>query len=166
MKRRNKNSKNYNILAVCFAMLVSAGLYFSSAILNDNYRSDSTVNTSPNETSEPVQSKDNAIHLLYENRQSNVQVTDSGIVERILSDDNDGSRHQRFIVRLSSGQTILISHNIDIAPRVNSLSNNDRITFNGEYEWNSQGGVVHWTHKDPNGRHENGSLIHNGRTYQ
>jgi hypothetical protein len=32
--------------------------------------------------------------------------------------------------------------------------------------WNEKGGVVHWTHRDPGGRHMAGWLAHNGKTYQ
>jgi hypothetical protein len=102
----------------------------------------------------------------YENHQSNVQVKGSGTVIRILKDDNKGSRHQKFILKISSGQTILIAHNIDLAPRINSISNGDVIQFYGEYEWNNKGGVIHWTHRDPNGHHVGGWLKHNGSTYQ
>jgi len=102
----------------------------------------------------------------YENKQSNVQVSGNGTVISILKDDNNGSRHQKFILRLSSGKTILVAHNIDLAPRINSLSNGDQVLFYGEYEWNNKGGVVHWTHRDPNGRHIGGWLKHNGKTYQ
>ena len=90
----------------------------------------------------------------------------SGRISRILSDDNIGSKHQRFILTLSTGQTILIAHNIDIAPRVPSLRIGDTISFSGIYERNSKGGVVHWTHHDPDGRHAAGWLKKNGRTYQ
>ena len=102
----------------------------------------------------------------YENHQSNVQVKGSGIVIRILKDDNEGSRHQKFILKLPSGQTILIAHNIELAPRINGISNGDEVQFYGEYEWNKKGGVVHWTHRDPNGYHISGWLKHNGRVYQ
>lgn len=54
---------------------------------------------------------------------------------RVLADDLDGSRHQRFIVELSSGQTLLISHNIDVAPRIDGLNVGDSVRFNGEYVW-------------------------------
>ena len=94
------------------------------------------------------------------------QVRGSGRVTRILSDDNEGSRHQRFILEVSTGRTLLIAHNIDLAPRVRSLSVGDTVTFYGEYEPNDRGGVVHWTHHDPSGRHVPGWLLHNGETYQ
>jgi hypothetical protein len=97
---------------------------------------------------------------------SGTQVHGSGLVTRVLSDDNDGSRHQRFIVRLATGQTLLIAHNIDLAPRVAPLTLGDRIEFNGEYEWNPRGGVIHWTHHDPSGRHRAGWIKRNGQTYK
>ena len=102
----------------------------------------------------------------YENRQSDVQVGGKGRVIHILPDDNQGSRHQKFLLELPSGQTLLISHNIDVANRINSLRKGDMVEFYGEYEWNSRGGVVHWTHHDPGGRHENGWLKHQGTEYQ
>ena len=102
----------------------------------------------------------------YENHQSDVQVKGSGTVIRILKDDNQGSRHQKFILKLSSGQTILIAHNIDLAPRINSILKGDSVQFYGEYEWNNKGGVVHWTHRDPNGNHIGGWLKHNSIVYQ
>ena len=82
----------------------------------------------------------------------------------MLSDDNEGSRHQRFILRLSTGQTLLVAHNIDLAPRV-PLDEGDDITFYGQYEWSEKGGVIHWTHHDPDGRHEEGWLEHRGKRY-
>lgn len=109
---------------------------------------------------------DQVLKQAYQSQQSDVQVRGSGIVIRLLRDDNVGSRHQKFILKLESRQTLLVAHNIDLAPRVANLNVGDRIEFNGEYEWNSKGGVLHWTHHDPQGRHEGGWLKHNGRTYQ
>ena len=101
----------------------------------------------------------------FANQRSDVQVKGEGTVTRILADDLEGSRHQRFIVRLDSGQTLLISHNIDLAPRVANLSVGDSIEFFGEYEWNDKGGVLHWTHKTLRGNHEPGWLVYEGIRY-
>jgi hypothetical protein len=102
----------------------------------------------------------------YAKHLSNVQVESSGVVAKVLKDDNDGSRHQRLIVRLASGQTILIAHNIDLAPRIEGVREGAPISFFGEYEWNNKGGLVHWTHRDPSGRHRAGWIRYGGRTYQ
>lgn len=108
----------------------------------------------------------NALVSAYQEHKSGVQVTGDGIVIKVLPDDNKGSRHQRFLLRLESGQTLLIAHNIDLAPRISSLKKGDSVAFNGEFEWNEKGGVVHWTHHDPKGRHVDGWLKHKGQTFQ
>ncbi len=102
----------------------------------------------------------------FEKRQGNLQVQVEAQVTRLLADDLDGSRHQRFIVRLASGQTLLVAHNIDLAPRVDGLATGDRVELYGEYEWNERGGVIHWTHRDPRGAHADGWIRHRGRLYQ
>lgn len=107
-----------------------------------------------------------AIADAYANQQSGIVVSGEGTVTRILGDDTDGNRHQRFILALASGQTVLIAHNIDLAPRIDLLQEGDAVAFHGEYEWNDKGGVVHWTHHDPQGQHEDGWLKHRGQTYQ
>jgi len=107
-----------------------------------------------------------AVALAWERQASDVQVRGYGEVLRILADDSEGSRHQRFILRLSNGQTLLVVHNIDLAPRITGLRVGDEVEFNGEYVWNPQGGVLHWTHHAPRGRHEAGWLKHGGRTYR
>lgn len=109
---------------------------------------------------------DQSIVSAYDTQTSNVQVGSNGIVVKILSDDNTGSRHQRFILKLSTGHTILIAHNIDLAPQIDSLNVGDNVEFYGEYEWNNKGGVVHWTHHDPKGHHSGGWLKHNGSLYE
>ncbi len=96
------------------------------------------------------------IDAAFEAGRSDVWLEAEGIVERLLPDDTHGSRHQRIIVRIPSGRTVLIAHNIDLAPRVEPLGPGDRLRFRGEYEWNDKGGVVHWTHHDPSGRRRGG----------
>ncbi len=107
-----------------------------------------------------------ALENAYHNHKSNVQIQGSGIVIKLLWDDNDGSRHQKFILKANANQTLLVAHNIDLAPRINGLRVGEKVEFYGEYEWNQKGGIIHWTHHDPNHRHTNGWLKHNGKTYQ
>ena len=112
------------------------------------------------------QSSDSTLQKAYKNRQSDLQVQGKGVVIKLLRDDLKGSRHQKFILKLNTGQTLLISHNIDLAPRIDRLRTGDTVEFYGEYEWNSKGGVIHWTHHDPDGRHIGGWLKHKDKTYQ
>jgi hypothetical protein len=112
----------------------------------------------------PAQSEE-AIADAFRAQRSGVQVAGEGVVSALLPDDNEGSRHQRFVLRLASGQTVLVAHNIDLAARISGLAKGDTVGFNGVYEWNAKGGVVHWTHRDPAGRHAPGWLRHNGQTY-
>lgn len=109
---------------------------------------------------------DSPIGRAFANGASDIQVEGEGTVIRVLPDDLNGPRHQRFIVQLASGQTLLMTHNIDIAPRIDGLKVGDSVRFSGKYVWNEKGGVIHWTHHDPQGRHVAGWVKHNGKTYQ
>lgn len=103
---------------------------------------------------------------LFEARRSGQVVEFSGRVQKLLPDDLKGSRHQRFILDVADGLTVLVSHNIDLAPRVDALRRGDDVDLRGQYEWNDRGGVVHWTHHDPDGRRPGGWIAHAGRTYR
>lgn len=110
-------------------------------------------------------SSDDPVRALFDERRSGVEVQGTGVVSRVLPDDDDGSRHQKFILTTPGGVSILIAHNIDIAPRLDGLAKGDRVAFLGDYEWSDKGGTVHWTHHDPAGRHQDGWLRWNGRRY-
>jgi hypothetical protein len=116
--------------------------------------------------SEVLDHGDAELESAFVSRLSNLQVAGQGTVLKVLPDDNDGSRHQRIIIRLESGRTLLLAHNINLARRIDSLRTGDHIAFYGEYEWNPKGGVVHWTHHDPKGQHPAGWIKHGGITYQ
>lgn len=102
----------------------------------------------------------------FKTHRSDFQVQVQAKVIKVLSDDNNGSRHQRFIAKLSSGQTLMVAHNIDLAPRVDDLQEGDDIELYGEYEWSEKGGALHWTHRDPARRHVSGWIKHAGKLYQ
>ncbi len=113
----------------------------------------------------PSAPETSSLRTLVETQQSGVMIELEGIVDRVLSDDLKGSRHQRFILKVGDGRTVLVSHNIDLADKV-PLQRRDTVTLYGQYEWNEKGGVVHWTHHDPKGRHADGWIQHEGRRYQ
>ncbi|MCF7969747.1 MAG: DUF3465 domain-containing protein [Methylococcaceae bacterium] len=150
-------------------LLIAAGFALNEFLAqNPDFIPSTEEQSTTTSTLLPASTKSNTQALIeaYQKRQSDVQVHGSGTVIRTLADDKKGSQHQRFLVKLSSGNTLLIAHNIDLAPRINTLRVGDRIEFYGEYQWNEKGGVVHWTHRDPRDNHESGWLKHNGSTYQ
>ena len=122
--------------------------------------------TRPGVSLEAHDGSDAILENAFAQRISRLQVAGQGTVLKVLRDDGNGSRHQRFIVRLDSGRTVLVAHNIDLAPRIETLRAGDTVAFYGEYEWNPKGGVIHWTHRDPHGRHPAGWIKHDGQTYQ
>src|SRR5215213_5791145 len=87
-----------------------------------------------------------------------------GRVVRVLADDREGARHERFLVRID-GVSVLVAHNLDLAPRV-PLQVGDSVQLRGEYEWNAKDGITHWTHPAPDGRPDAGWIRHEGRLYQ
>jgi hypothetical protein len=101
----------------------------------------------------------------YQKSDSGSWIEGTGFVRRLLSDDNDGSRHQRFILDTRDGQTLLIAHNIDLARRV-PVGLGDRVRFRGMYEWNELGGLIHWTHHDPHGVEDGGYVRYRTKTYE
>ncbi len=112
------------------------------------------------------QGSDAVLQLAYARRQGHFQIQGQGTITRLLPDDLQGGRHQRFLLLLHSGQTLLVAHNIDLAPRVDGITKGDVVEFYGEYAWNKMGGVIHWTHHDPRGHHVSGWLKYQGKRYQ
>jgi len=104
------------------------------------------------------------ISSLFDAQRSGVMVSTVANVTRVLKDDIQGSRHQRFLIKTVAGLTLLVAHNIDLAPRV-PLEVDDQVSIYGQYEWNNKGGVLHWTHHDPNNSHPEGWVIHQGKKY-
>ena len=108
------------------------------------------------------------IKQLFESgRESDTQVEAEGEVVHLLPDDTDEKPHQLFLVELSNDITIKISHNTAISPYL-PLKKGDTIRFSGEYEYNSKGGVVHWTHltQGTRNKHPHGWLLHKGVNYE
>ena len=116
-----------------------------------------------------LQCNNAVINQLYQAKNPSVkrQVLGCGTVIKVLKDDNEGSRHQKFLVKIDNypNITVLIAHNIDLAPRIEGIQAKNPIRFYGEYIYNDKGGVVHWTHRDPASRHQDGWLEYKGQQY-
>lgn len=110
-----------------------------------------------------ILSDENTLADLVAEQQSGVMIRLDGEVIRLLEQDNIGRRHQRFILK-HRDFTVLVAHNIDLARPV-PLSVGDQVTVYGQYEWNPQGGVIHWTHDDPQGERDGGWIKHDNQTY-
>lgn len=139
-------------------IIAVVAILYIGTIANVSYAVGETVAVS--------QESDQLLADAYKTQRSDFLVQGTASVVKLLADDNNGSRHQRFLVRLHSGQTLLIAHNTSLATRIDDLKEGDSVEFYGEYEWNNKGGVIHWTHHDPNGRHVSGWIKHADRTYQ
>jgi hypothetical protein len=114
---------------------------------------------------ESASAENAAIEAAFARKQSDVQVSGRGVVIKLLPDDRKGAQHQKFLVRINARQTLLFAHNIDLAERL-PLQVGDTVSFNGEYVYNPKGGIVHWTHLDPQGGHTPGWVMLQGKKYQ
>jgi hypothetical protein len=114
----------------------------------------------------PARADNAAIAADFAAHRSNGEVTAEGTVVRLLPDQSGpGGRHERFIVDLAGQHlTVEIEHNVSIGSRV-PVEIGDQVVVHGEYVWNAQGGLIHFTHHDPQGTHEAGYIIDNGTRY-
>lgn len=80
----------------------------------------------------------------FQTQKNNIQLQSSGTVKVVLVDDNNGSRHQKFILQLQNGLTVLVAHNIDLNPHIDGLQKGDTVGFYEEYEYSEKGGLIHW----------------------
>jgi Protein of unknown function (DUF3465) len=126
--------------------------------------SEQTTRAEPGSISESQR----ALVGLAKSQRSGQMVELQARVVKLLPDDNDGSRHQRFLLAIdyepSPTDSVLVAHNIDLAPRV-PIEEGSVIRIFGQYEWNDRGGVLHWTHHDPRGRHAEGWIELDGVRY-
>lgn len=92
----------------------------------------------------------------FESKYTDFFITIIGEVIEVLPEDTVGLPHQRFIVKIpNSKQTILIAHNLEYGPRLHTEIG-DTLMISGEYVWNQHGGLMHLTHRNPNGNFEEG----------
>lgn len=94
-----------------------------------------------------------------------VPLTVTAPVKKMLKYDDRGLPHEKFLLLLSNGTTILVAHNTQMAPYV-PLQAGDTVTVSGEYVWNAKGGLIHWTHHSDTPNHKGGYIDFNGKRYE
>jgi len=105
------------------------------------------------------------IAQLFDTRKGKVWVVGTGKISRELYVDTEAPRHQKFLVKLNGEDiTVRIAHNIDIG-QLAVIKVGDAIEFKGEYVYTEQGGTIHWTHHDPDGK-PGGYLLVNGKRFE
>jgi len=166
MQRRSSFGRTVAAILLLVGLVALERLGVGEGLLGDGVRSDALLPTGAAADRSDRAAGTRAILEAYRNERSGLVVESEGTVEAVLRDDNHGSRHQRFILRLDPEHTVLVSHNIDLAPRVEGIGRGDSVRFRGQYEWTERGGVVHWTHHDPDRRRKGGWIEHQGRTYR
>ncbi len=95
-----------------------------------------------------------------------VEVTTSAQVWRLLPNDENsrGFRHQRFLIRLGNGTTVLVANDVTVGQMV-PVKAGDIVEIKGEYIWTERGGVLHWTHHTDD-RHVGGWIRLGNQIYQ
>lgn len=92
-----------------------------------------------------------------------VEVTATGTVARLLGTSITRSgAHEGFLLK-TAGMTVRIENNTSITGPI-PLTNGERVSLQGQYECND--GVIHWTHRDPRGRHIWGYIEAGGKIYR
>lgn len=109
-----------------------------------------------------------AVYAAFESGTSRVEVSATGIVTRTMGMRTGRSgTHEGFLMQADGkrGLVLRVEDNVDITGPI-PLRNGQHVIVRGEYEYYPRGGVIHWTHHDPAGRHENGYVEVAGKRYQ
>jgi len=110
-----------------------------------------------------------AVYDAWRAQRSNVEVTAAGSVAGILGLRRGPSGlHEGFLLHLSGaaghGLTVRVEDNVDITGEI-PLAQGAQVEVRGEYVYDSRGGLIHYTHHDPRGRHPAGYVRVGDKTF-
>jgi hypothetical protein len=118
------------------------------------------------------------LYAAFQSARSHTELTVTGRVTRVLGvRQGPSGLHEGFILlvpnRCSPGNqgqcpaqmSVRVEDNVTITGFV-PLHPGQIATVHGQYEYDSRGGVIHWTHHDPAGRHESGYIEIDAKRYQ
>ena len=122
----------------------------------------------PNEMPEPasdLQPSQQGILEAQAEQLRKVEVELTAQVCRMLPTDEKGLRHQKFLIRLTNGTTVLVANDLTMGQMV-PCHPGDILDLKGEYIWTKRGGVLHWTHHSDTNEHPGGWIRLGSQTYQ
>lgn len=90
-----------------------------------------------------------------------VYIPDAVVVRVLGERDSRSGLHEGFVIR-ANGRTFRVEDNVDISGPI-PLRRDDVVSLLGQFECDDD--VIHWTHRDPHGRHPAGYVKVNGRLY-
>ena len=130
----------HNSIALCFALCVVGCQATSSSSVSDAQR-------------------------ICASGAAHTEIHVSGTITRYLGTRySESGEHEGFLVQTTgSNAPLKIEDNVNITGFI-PLRRGDAVELQGQYECND--GVIHWTHRDPSGRHIAGYVIVNGRRFQ
>jgi len=110
------------------------------------------------------------VYQAWRAERSYVEVTAAGSVARVLGTElGPSGEHEGFLLHLAGaagrGLTVRIEDNIDLTGPI-PITEGESIVVRGEYIFDPRGGLIHYTHRDPGGRHAAGYIEAGGKLYQ
>lgn len=157
------------IFVLSFILVSSLASFSAEARRNNNRGNNGGWNNGNQQEQQVSQDSGRAddsqlVQAVNNRRQLNFVEGGDLVVTKVLPDDTQGSEHQKWVVRLSSGKTLLAVYNLDMCERV-PLQEGDHIAMGGQFIWTNQGGLLHWLHRDPRGHRPDGYVFLNGKYY-
>lgn len=100
----------------------------------------------------------------YFNKESGMMAEVQGQVTRLIMDEEESAREQKFVIYAISGQSLLVTHDLSRSDRI-PVAIGDKVMVRGEYVWSEPGGTLVWTTRDNGSGGRNGWIEHKGERY-
>ncbi|MEK7432485.1 MAG: DUF3465 domain-containing protein [Cyanobacteriota bacterium] len=143
-------------------------LLFSTSCSNQQVLTDLSVNQ---DISVAQKTKKTIIQLTQQPQNIVEHGVYFGTVTEKLPDDNDGLKHEVFMIKMTQGKykekIVKVAHDTSYAPYIEELKAGDNLEIKGDLIINATPEMVlHWTHKSDNPKHPSGYIKLNGKVYE
>jgi hypothetical protein len=117
--------------------------------------------------SRPEQPDNGSICRAYTQQASRKEVIAQGTIVDVLGEsEGRGGEHEGYLLKLDGDCDLLlrVETNLSITGPI-PIRRREQVIVKGEYEYDAEGGVLHWTHHDPSARHVAGYVVIDNHTY-